>query len=49
MSRLYDIYKDEIVPAMTKKFGYIHAKNLPGPNGKCNVRGYNNVAFVNKP
>ena len=35
--------------AMTKKFGYIHAKNLPGPNGKCNARGYQNVAFANNP
>ena len=29
MSRLYDIYKDEIVPAMTKKFGYKNIMEVP--------------------
>ncbi len=29
MSRLYDIYKDEIVPALTKKFGYKNIMEVP--------------------
>ena len=35
--------------AMSAKFGESDSKNLQGPDGKYNVRGYNNVAFVNKP
>lgn len=34
---------------MSAKFGESDSKNLQGPDGKYNVRGYNNVAFVNKP
>ena len=29
MSRLYDTYKDEIVPAMIKKFGYKNVMEIP--------------------
>ena len=35
--------------AMTQKFGHIKVKNLPDPNGKYNARGYQGVAFANKP
>ena len=35
--------------AMAAKFGESDCKNLKGPDGKYNVRGYKNVAFVNSP
>ena len=35
--------------AMAAKFGESDSKNLQGPDGKYNVRGYKNVAFANSP
>jgi len=35
--------------AMVAKFGESDSKNLQGPDGKYNVRGYRDVAFTNSP
>ena len=43
------VFQKRFAKAMAARFGKNSCKNLPGPNGKYNVRGYQDVAFANKP
>ena len=43
------VFQRRFAKAMAARFGKNTCKNLPGPNGKYNVRGYQDVAFANNP